>query len=54
MTANQINTTEDFIEDVATKSSFSGQLYQVRCNDDAALSSSQWLREELARLRTLK
>ena len=54
MTANQINTTEDFIEKVATKSSFSGQPYQVRCNDGATLSSSQWLREELARLRTLK
>jgi hypothetical protein len=53
-TAHQIDTTEDFIEKVATKSSFSGQPYQVRCNDDPTMTSSQWLREELARLRTLK
>jgi Family of unknown function (DUF5329) len=54
MTANKIDTTEDFIEKVATKSSFSGQPYQVRCNGGATLSSSQWLLDELARLRTLK
>ncbi len=54
MTANQIDSTDDFIEKVATESSFSGQPYQVRCNDGNTMTSSQWLRDELARLRTYK
>ena len=54
MTANQIATTEDFIEKAATESSLSGKPYQVKCNDGATVSNSQWLREELARLRTFK
>ena len=48
---NQINTTEDFIEKAATKSSFSGQSYKVRCNGSATVSSKQWLRDELTRIR---
>jgi len=50
---NQINTTEEFIEKAATKSSFTGQAYEVRCNGGAPLPSNLWLRDELARLRTL-
>jgi len=49
---NAINTAEDFIARAASVSSFSGQPYQVRCGDRATVSSSQWLGEELARLRT--
>jgi hypothetical protein len=49
---NRINTTEDFIEMAATESSFSGQLYEVRCNGGAPVTSNQWLRNELARFRT--
>ena len=48
---NQINTTEDFIEKAATKSSLSGQSYKVRCNGSATVSSKQWLRDELRRIR---
>lgn len=48
---NLINTTEEFIERAATKSSFSGQPYEVRCNGGATMTSNQWLREELARIR---
>ncbi len=51
MTTNLINNTEDFIEKAATKSSFSGQPYKVRCNGDATVTSNQWLRDELARFR---
>jgi len=47
-----INTTEDFIKKAATKSSFSGQPYEVRCNGGATVTSNQWLRDELARFRT--
>ena len=49
---NLINTTEDFIDRAATQSSFSGQAYAVACNGGASIPSSQWLRAELARLRT--
>ena len=49
---NLINTTEQFIERAATDSSFTGQPYQVRCNGGATITSSRWLRDELARLRT--
>ena len=49
---NLFNTTEDFIEMAATKSSFSGQPYKVRCNGGATVTSNQWLRDELARFRT--
>lgn len=49
---NQINTTEEFIEKAASESSLSGKPYQVKCNDGVAVSSSQWLHDELARFRT--
>ena len=49
---NQINTTENFIEMAATKSSLSGQPYKVRYNGGATVTSNQWLHEELMRLRT--
>ncbi len=49
---NQIITTEDFIEKAATKSSFTGQPYEVRCGDGVTVSSNQWLRTELTRFRT--
>lgn len=46
-----IVTTEDFIERAATRSSVSGQAYEVRCGDHAAMASGRWLREKLAILR---
>lgn len=51
---NKINTTEGFIEIVATKSSLSGQAYEVRCSGGAIITSNQWLRDELVRFRTIK
>lgn len=51
---NFVDTTEGFIERAATASSFSGQAYQVRCNGGTTVTSNQWLRDELARLRTFK
>ncbi len=52
LSKNQINTTEDFIEKAATKSSFSGQPYGVKCNDGISQTSNKWLRDELARFRS--
>lgn len=51
---NLINTAEDFIVGAATESSLSGLPYQIRCNGGAAMTSSRWLRDELARLRSLQ
>ena len=52
---DRINTTEDFIEKAATKSSVPfGQPYSVRCGADPPLRSSQWLSAELARYRVVQ
>jgi hypothetical protein len=50
--SNRINSAEDFIERAATKSSLSGQPYQVRCSGREVVPSNQWLREVLTRYRT--
>jgi hypothetical protein len=49
---DQINTAEDFIEKAATRSSLSGQPYEVRCGGGAAVTSNRWLHDELTRYRT--
>jgi hypothetical protein len=46
-----IGTAEDFIEQAATKSSLSGQPYQVRCGGNGVVTSNQWLHDVLARYR---
>lgn len=51
---NLVHTTEDFIAMAATESSISGQPYLVKCDGSGTVTSSQWLREELGRLRTFK
>ncbi len=48
---NSVSTAEDFIERAASRSSMSGQPYQVRCGSDAPIPSAQWLRDELTRFR---
>ena len=46
-----IDTAEDFIEKAATKSSFSGRAYEVRCTGAAIESSHDWLTEALSQYR---
>lgn len=46
--------TEQFIELVATKSSVSGDAYQVRCGQANALPSAQWMSGQLGQLRGKK
>lgn len=46
-----IGKAEDFIDRAASKSSFSGQKYQIRCADGKTVSSAQWLSDELKRYR---
>jgi hypothetical protein len=48
----RIDTAEDFIDLVATRSSLSGIPYRIRCHGGAELSCSLWLHDELLRLRT--
>jgi len=47
----EITTTERFIADAGSKSSTSGEAYQVRCPSRSAVPSATWLSDELARLR---
>ena len=51
---NLVHTTEDFIDRAATESSLSGQPYLVKCGGSGTVTSSQWLRKELGRLRTFE
>ena len=48
---NRVASAEQFIDEVATKSSFSGQPYRVRCGQGIEVPSQQWMREQLARIR---
>jgi hypothetical protein len=51
---NLVHSADDFIAGAATASSMSGQAYQVRCGDGAAVPSADWLRAELTRFRKAK
>ena len=46
-----IDTAEDFIDKTATKSSFSGRAYEVRCNGGDVVSSHDWLIDALSQYR---
>jgi hypothetical protein len=48
-----IATTEDFIERAATRSSLSGEPYRIRCAGSEEIAADRWLRDELARFRSL-
>lgn len=48
----RVFTAEDFIAKVASVSDATLQPYQVRCKGAPAVSSSQWLHAELARMST--
>lgn len=46
-----VTTTESFIDLAASKSSFSGKPYLVRCGGNAPVESNVWFTAELIRLR---
>ena len=48
---NLIATAEDFIDKAATRSSVSGEPYEVRCGNDPEVETRVWLRAVLARHR---
>jgi len=47
---DKILSSDSFIENIATRSSISGELYKVRCKD-GEMSCADWLRAELERFR---
>lgn len=49
-----LRSTEEFIEQAATRSSTSGQAYQVQCGKEAMQASGPWLTAALQRLRKAK
>lgn len=49
---SRIKTAEDFIQYAATKSSISGQAYEVIC-DNKKMATAEWLKQELSRFRTM-
>ncbi|KFN50147.1 hypothetical protein P873_08215 [Arenimonas composti TR7-09 = DSM 18010] len=44
--------TEDFIDEAASRSSFTGRAYRVQCGEDAPVAAGVWFRERLAALRS--
>lgn len=46
-----VSTTETFIDRAATRSSFSGKPYLVKCANADAVESHRWFSDELARYR---
>lgn len=46
-----LQSTEQFIELAASKSSFSGKAYQVRCGNEPAQESQAWLTKQLGAIR---
>ena len=47
----KIDSTESFIENAASRSSFSGKEYLVQCQGAEPMPSAAWLKAELARYR---
>lgn len=46
-----LSSADAFINDAASRSSMSGKVYQVRCPDQPAQPSAQWLKQKLEELR---
>jgi len=49
---DRVATAEEFIEQAATKSSLTGRPYLLRCGRSKVVTSEEWLRAALARLRS--
>jgi hypothetical protein len=50
---NRIASAEDFIDKAASRSSLSGEDYEVRCGACTTITTSEWLRAILARYRIM-
>jgi Family of unknown function (DUF5329) len=49
---DKVGTAQDFIEQVGTRSTTSGDVYQVRLADGRTLTSADFLRQELRRIES--
>lgn len=47
---DKVSTVDDFIEQIGTRSTTSGEIYQVRLASGKTITSAEFLRGELARL----
>jgi hypothetical protein len=47
-----VDSTEAFIDEAATHSSFTGRAYRVRCGDAEPVPAADWFRARLRELRT--
>lgn len=45
------DTTEEFIDRIAARSSWSGKEYRIRCRDAASMTASAWFSGKLAAFR---
>jgi hypothetical protein len=52
--SRKIKTAEDFIQYTATKSQLSGKYYKIHCPNTEAMTSRDWLLEELSAYRSLQ
>lgn len=50
----EIDTTEEFIELCASKSSLTGKPYTITCDGQKSINSQEWLQEKLQRYRAGK
>jgi hypothetical protein len=48
---NLISSTEDFIDNAASKSSMSGKPYFVKCKDAPQIESAKWFKDALIKFR---
>ena len=51
---DRVRTVNDFIDQIASKSSTSGQIYKVRLADGREVPSADFLRAELARIEAVR
>ena len=49
--SKRIRTAEEFIEQVASKSSKSGEVYRIRFADGKTVTTAEWFREQLVEIR---
>jgi hypothetical protein len=50
----RINTADDFIEKIASRSSLTGEPYSVKLLDGTTIPAERWLKDELSKLEKLK
>jgi len=50
---SKVKTPEEFIQHLASESSFTGKPYYIKCGDEKPVQSKEWLGEKLKVMRSL-